>query len=296
MNEWIQSAKQSKRNSHIGITLLDVLIVLIVYLLPIGLLIALISDPIKDLLENAFSKDWRKLARAIHFSVIELTMGFGLLASLVLIWTKYVEKRSIFTLGLRLANPVRAYIKGFSIGFRMMAIIWVLLVLTGFAESVALRTLSVILPSMAIVLIGWIVQSATEELLTRGWIMPKVAARYGIFAGVAINVAIFAALHVLNTGISVIAIVNLILIGVFFSIYAIKEGSIIGVSAIHAAWNFTQANVFGFVVSGMKSPGGTIVRSTLDNNIWSGGKFGPEGGLICTLVIVAALIWVKYKK
>ena len=67
---------------------------------------------------------------------------------------------------------------------------------------------------------------------------------------------------------------------------------------VHIAWNFFQGNVFGFPVSG-----NSMFRTTIFNTVqggpelWTGGTFGPEAGLLGLIAIVvgslAMMWWVK---
>lgn len=63
--------------------------------------------------------------------------------------------------------------------------------------------------------------------------------------GIVVNSIVFALLHMANTGISLLALLNLFLFGVFMSVYMVRRGNLWGACAIHAVWNFVQGNVFG---------------------------------------------------
>jgi uncharacterized protein len=64
----------------------------------------------------------------------------------------------------------------------------------------------------------------------------------------------------------------------------------------HIAWNYFEGSVFGFQVSG-QSTESLYKLNTPIKNIITGGQFGPEGGLIVTLIIVIGFIylWKFYK-
>lgn len=66
--------------------------------------------------------------------------------------------------------------------------------------------------------------------------------------------------------------------------------------ALHFAWNYIQAPILGFPVSGFKADG--IIKLKLLDNSWiSGGLYGPEGGVIGIAfrftVIILIVIWIK---
>jgi membrane protease YdiL (CAAX protease family) len=98
-----------------------------------------------------------------------------------------------------------------------------------------------------------------------------------------------------NTGISILAFLNLFLFGVFASLYMIRSGSIFGVCALHSAWNFAQGNVFGIRVSGMNISH-SLLQSEInyDRALTNGGEFGAEGGVAVTLALLIAIMLVVY--
>ena len=102
---------------------------------------------------------------------------------------------------------------------------------------------------------------------------------------------IFATLHSLNDNLSRLAILNLLVFGLFAGLYAMREGSLWGVSALHTAWNWIQGNIFGFNVSGMSAGGGTLLNLAGRGPGWlTGGQFGPEGGIAVTCVLLLGII------
>ena len=143
---------------------------------------------------------------------------------------------------------------------------------------------------MTLVLIGWVVQGGAEEVLIRGWVLPVIGARYKAWIGLLVSSLIFSLMHGLNPGLSAIALVNLALFGVFAGLFAMREGSLWGISALHSVWNWVQGNFFGFQVSGTNADGGTLINLMEIGADWfTGGEFGPEGGLAVTIVLVIGI-------
>ncbi|MFQ5577198.1 MAG: CPBP family intramembrane glutamate endopeptidase, partial [Anaerolineae bacterium] len=89
---------------------------------------------------------------------------------------------------------------------------------------------------------------------------------------------------------------NLGLIGLFAARYALREGGVGGVFGFHAVWNWAQGNVFGLAVSGVSSTGGSFITLQENGPAWlTGGAFGPEGGVVVTLLLglaTGALVWL----
>ncbi len=111
------------------------------------------------------------------------------------------------------------------------------------------------------------------------------------------NAAAFAALHLLNPGISLLAVVNLTLFGIFASVCFIKTENIWLVGALHSVWNLVQGNVYGIKVSGMETSC-TVFSSAMTEGmeLLNGGDFGLEGGLAVTIVFMAGTAFFLFYK
>ncbi len=103
-------------------------------------------------------------------------------------------------------------------------------------------------------------------------------------------------LHFLNPNVSIVAVVNLFITGILFGLYVIKTQNLWGACGLHAAWNFFQGNIFGFEVSGMNIDIGSLMKLELvGSDLFTGGSFGPEAGIACTIVLSVAIVILSYK-
>lgn len=143
-----------------------------------------------------------------------------------------------------------------------------------------------------IVLIGWVIQGASEEIMLRGWMMPVIGSRYNVPLAIFVSSIMFSALHLFNDNISILSIINLTLFGVFAAFYFIKEGTLWGICALHSSWNWTQGNIFGFEVSGIVPTGGILVdfNPIKGYDLFTGGTFGFKGGIIYSMMLVFGII------
>ena len=228
---------------------------------------------------------------------LNLVLNTGAIIIFYFLIVKYKEKRSISSIGFKFnKSTLYEYLSGFLIGILLIEIIAILIVITGngsfeFNKNIDLSFVG----PFIFVIIGWCIQGASEEIMMRGHMMPVLSNKFGPIIGIIISSSYFGALHLLNDGISVLAIVNLILFGIFASVFAIYKRSLWGVCAIHSAWNFAQGNLFGFLVSGIEAKGGQIITTKIsEGNIINGGNFGPEGGLITSLILILAILLVLY--
>ncbi len=118
-----------------------------------------------------------------------------------------------------------------------------------------------------------------------------------VFAFALIYVILWAWLKYFERRMRPLALLNLVLMGIFMGLYAMREGSIWGISALHSAWNWVQGNFFGFEVSGNSARGGTLINLTETGPDWfTGGTFGPEGGLVVTIFLMIGILVILFWK
>lgn len=220
---------------------------------------------------------------------------------LLWLWLALYEKRPLRTLGLERTGALPKFLRGLLLGGLIFLGVVLLLALPGMLEvedGFAGITLTAFL-ALLIALPGWILQGSLEEVLMRGWLMPVVGVRAKPWMGVLISSGLFAVLHLLNPNVTLLSVVNLVLAGLMFALFALWEEGLWGVCGLHAAWNWVQGGL-GFPVSGnlLNSPVLLPLAET-GPDVLTGGAFGPEGGLGVTAVTLGACIvlaWLIYRK
>ena len=81
---------------------------------------------------------------------------------------------------------------------------------------------------------------------------------------------------------------NIILAGILLGLLALKSGHLWLGIGFHISWNFFQGCVFGFGVSGISTPSVAVTELT-GSPLLNGGAFGPEGSIVSTVVLLAAI-------
>ncbi|WP_195947865.1 CPBP family intramembrane glutamic endopeptidase [Paraclostridium bifermentans] len=229
--------------------------------------------------------------------LLELLSFFGI-SLLVYIRVVKIEGRPFSSIGFCKEGWIKKYLTGFIVGAVLTISEVALLYSFGLisvnhspSQPIGLSSIKYVI----IILIGWIVQSSAEEIVTRGWLMNVLSAKYNVWVGLIVSSIYFGFMHGLNPNISYIAIINLVLAGFLFGLYVLKTNDLWGACGLHCAWNFFMGNVFGFEVSGTSASVGTLFDLNLIGNpSLSGGKFGPEGGICETIIIIAAIIVIIY--
>jgi len=256
------------------------------------ILLALLSGP-----------DLDSMARSVqNISPAWLIIVFGPVYLIVWFWLWLFEKRSLVTVGFERGQVLQKYGRGLIIGLLLfsatlavLAIFDVVSIEDGARQAIKPATII----SALLIFAGWMVQGGAEEVLSRGFLLPIVGIRFGTIIGIVVSSLIFALLHLLNPGISMLAILNLLLFSLFAALFALYEGGLWGICAMHGIWNWAQGNLFGLHVSGMDSSSTTIFDFATDGPDWlTGGEFGPEGGVAVTAVYLVgiALVFLAHRR
>lgn len=220
-------------------------------------------------------------------------LTFATISSLVFFRVKVIERRSLSSIGLNKNNWLKKYLLGFFIGLVMMSIIVLILLSFGYItiEKNPIQPIGVsAISSVLVILFGWIIQGATEEIVTRGWLLNVLSNKYNIGVGLLISSTLFGLMHLSNPNVNYIAVINIILVGLFYGSYVIKTNDLWAVCGMHTAWNFAQGNLFGFEVSGIDvSVGSLIDLNLVGSDFVTGGIFGPEAGIVATFILLVSI-------
>jgi len=217
---------------------------------------------------------------------------FALMGLLLAAWLRWYEGRPFRTIGLERRPLARPFLTGWLLSVVLAAAAIGLSALLGggtvapnlgpLGGLTALALSLLIIPSR-------FVQGGVEELIFRGWMLPALSVRYRPSFGVLASSVIFSLLHVANAGFLPMATLNIALFGVFVALYALREGDVWGVVALHAGFNWAQVNLFGLASSG-HTVGVTLLNVQLaGSELIAGGAFGIENSLPMTVVMLAAV-------
>lgn len=283
-NKLLEGANETQIKGIVYILCMPIFLSLVGELLELPITIPVFFIEVKE--------EWIKLD-------ISLIFGTGSVILAYFLWIRLFEKRNFSSIGLKLNKSFfKKYFKGFSIGVLLMLIDTILIIVFAGGKISINNNLSLEVVGIVLLLMfGWLIQGAEEEIIIRGHMMPMLSKSMPVIVSIIISSSYFAILHLGNPNVSILAILNLFLFGASMAVYALKEESIVGVCALHSAWNFTQGNIFRFPVSGLEANSISILNLQVKGNILDGGAFGPEGGLIETIVVIVFIIIliVRYK-
>lgn len=227
-------------------------------------------------------------------------IGFVAMLLTVIILLRGLEGKQFKDIGfISIKNDVKGLIWGLLLGAGTMTIIFIFLLASG---NIQLKE-SLLKPNLtASTLWGialYVIVALNEEIMCRGYIQTTLNQMGRPWLSAVITSALFSVLHLGNPNVKILGLLNIFIIGLVFSYMYIRTKSLWMPIGYHFTWNYFQGNVFGFPVSGTTQSKGIYNIGTVNENILTGGSFGPEAGIVATVVIIigAVIVWrvTKYK-
>lgn len=206
-----------------------------------------------------------------------------------LLWFLFRKNRYMYgeIKPLKKGNTIPMFIMGCVIGFVMNAICVLVACLHG---DISLEYDSFKPGWLILIAICVLIQSSSEEVICRVYLYQKLKNRYkNPLIAIIGNSVIFSCMHLLNPGISIVAIINIALIGIFFTLFVYYFDSMWCASAIHAAWNFTQNIIFGLPNSGKVSPFSLLTLTSAKDSFAYNVDFGVEATIISLVIEVVGI-------
>jgi membrane protease YdiL (CAAX protease family) len=136
--------------------------------------------------------------------------------------------------------------------------------------------------------------AVTEEMLFRGVLFRWLEQFGGSWFALLLTSAFFGAAHLNNPNSSWIAAVGIAFeAGVMLGAAYMLTRSLWLPMGLHAAWNFTQGEIFDIPVSGTKADG--MVDAQLSGNpLLTGNGFGLEASLIAIVIATLFGLWLLW--
>lgn len=204
----------------------------------------------------------------------------------------FICRKRVSYLGLTsLKKDGKELLVGILAGTVAMTVVFGVLVLLG---SVRIQSVSFLNPGVFIIeLVIYILVGIGEEVFSRGLfqsILRETKKRFLVFF---IPSVFFGAMHLANKGVTLLSVLNLILLGLIFAYAFYRSGSLWLPIGLHITWNFFQGVVYGFPVSG-NTDAAMIKQIPVKLSLLNGGSFGPEGGMLVSIMVVILFLGLHY--
>ena len=131
----------------------------------------------------------------------------------------------------------------------------------------------------------FVVVSLSEEILMRGYPFRSIVKASRPTLALAVTSLFFALIHYNNPSLDLLALGNIFLAGVWLGRGLVVSGSLWLPIGLHMGWNFAMGTLFGLPVSGVRTIGVFVSRTSGPDWI-TGGVFGPEGGILATCILL----------
>jgi uncharacterized protein len=193
---------------------------------------------------------------------------------------------------LRLAGAARNLGLGLLTGFLLMTVVVAIADAAGVYRIVASGDASRLLPEL---FGSAILPAFMEETLFRGILFRWIEEFAGSWAALPVTAALFGLIHIMNPNATwfstfAIAVEGGLLLG---GAYLLTRSLLLPIG-LHAAWNFTQGEIFDVPVSGLSEHG--LLQAKLSGPaLLSGGGFGLEASIICLILASATGIWFVWR-
>jgi membrane protease YdiL (CAAX protease family) len=210
---------------------------------------------------------------------------------------RFLEDLPLRALGF---SPERGYARDLWLGSLIGAITLAIAVLLAFASGGLRFTFSAanMLPAAGKTIVVsafiFLIAAAAEEVMFRGYPLQTMT-RVGLaWVGILLTSVPFAAVHLSNPNSTIFAFINTILAGVWLAVAYLRTRNLWFPLGVHWAWNWTMAAIFGIPVSGITElTPHPLLRANDFGPVWlTGGAYGIEGGVACTIALVFSTIFV----
>lgn len=205
------------------------------------------------------------------------------------------EHRTLLDIGLSW-NPssVRNLLLGLAGGIVAAVIVVVGPLLEGSAELARVPGQQVDWGSILVLLVLLLFGAMGEEMLFRGYGFQVLMGTLGPFATILPVSVLFALLHASNPNATAVGLLNTGLWGVLLGYAFYRSGDLWLPIGLHVGWNWTLP-LFGANLSGFTMNVTGYVMRWKAASAWGGGDYGPEGGLMTSVIVVLLFAWLALK-
>lgn len=205
-------------------------------------------------------------------------------AILVLRW----RKLPLSLLGMSLRGRGKDLLAGLGVA--------VLLYAVGFGTSLLMGTVEIasvqwVPRDLLGTLLFFLLVAVTEEVMLRGFVLGRMlSAGMNRFVALFLSSALFSAMHLFNPNFALLPFVNILLAGCLLGASFLYTRNLCFPVVLHWFWNWLQGPVLGYEVSGMDSGETLLTLRLTGSDLLTGGSFGFEGSLLCTVLLVGGTL------
>jgi uncharacterized protein len=250
-----------------------------------GLLLALFFVPLGKML-NVLQ----------HTSPIKVRLfgdSISLLTILAATWlmTRFLDRRPFLTIGLSPDHFLKYFLTGSAIGFTWLGasigIAWI----SGWALPTQIIGFSWSL--LAGTALSMLLNVIAQELLLCGFIFQTIRRHSNTMISIVVSAILFSGYHAGAFKGEWLPAINVFAAGVLFCLAYITTESLWFPIFIHYTWDVLVGPLLGLTESGRSDLGAGWKMIEINGpSLFTGGRFGLEGGLIVTLTVFSVIIFL----
>ena len=228
------------------------------------------------------------LLGAVFGAVVAGTVGLlctGLLANLLTI--RIFDRHPLSDIGLGAGHGTgRNFLLGVIFGGGAAALMLSAPLLAGTGHLITRENSTFAWPSLLFYLAALLFASAGEEMMFHGYAFQLLVEKIGPYATVLPVAVIFGLAHSANPNSTKLGVFNTILWGILLGYAFLRSHDLWLPIGLHYGWNAVLP-LFGVNLSGITIEVTRYFYRWDLTPVWSGGDYGPEGGLLTTIFAVA---------
>lgn len=199
---------------------------------------------------------------------------------------KYILKEPFRDIGFQKCS-VSSIVRGMLMAATVLGACFLTLYLAGYCTVEDVRGMST---DWWVYLLIFILVGITEEVAFRGVVQRVLSKGMNKWIAWVVAACIFSLVHIDNDNFSFLPFVNILLAGLLLGGVYMYTNNLLYPISLHFFWNFLQGNVLGFSVSGNIIPHTNLKVFCTGSELMTGGAFGLEGSILCTIFLVIAII------
>lgn len=213
-----------------------------------------------------------------------MLVGYLSAAVLVLRW----RKLPLSLLGMSLRGRGKDLLAGLGVAVLLYAVGFGTSLLMGIVEIASVEWVP---RDLLGTLLFFLLVAVTEEVMLRGFVLGRMlSAGMNRFVALFLSSALFSAMHLFNPNFALLPFVNILLAGCLLGASFLYTRNLCFPVVLHWFWNWLQGPVLGYEVSGMDSGETLLTLRLTGSDLLTGGSFGFEGSLLCTVLLVGGTL------
>lgn len=226
---------------------------------------------------------------AVHQILIYLGHALFFLGFALYFWAVRDERPIVRGLFKNRKAALAGAVGGLLAGFAMNAFCILVAVLHGDIDMVWAGGSA---PLLILSFFAVVIQASAEEYHYRAFACGRIRASAPATYAVLASAFSFGYVHLLNNGVSLLAFVNIVLIGILYALVLCHFNNFAFCCAHHTTWNYTQNFIFGLPNSGTAATLTMMNPTHAESSIVYNADFGVEGAAVATILNIAVIVIV----